>query len=112
MSIPQTSAIAQANELTANGVSDNLASAENMVVDLNSLDPATLANNAFGFVDSAYTEHNFLVGVLQDENQDDMSPEMLRTIQNELEKFTVKTQLIGKTVSVLLKDIDTLVKIQ
>ncbi|MDQ5920563.1 MAG: hypothetical protein QG673_619 [Pseudomonadota bacterium] len=82
------------------------------IVNLETLDPATLMSNAFGFIDNAYSEHNFLVGVLQDENKDDLSPEMLRNIQNELEKFTVKTQLIGKTVSVLLKGVDTLVKMQ
>ncbi len=79
---------------------------------LDNLDFTALENSALNFLSSAYDKHNFLRNVLKDENKDDMSPEMLREIQNNLEKFTVQTQLIGKTVSIALKDIDTLTRLQ
>lgn len=111
MSAAAAQAVAIQQVDNATSVAEEL-SPDNGIVNIETLDPATLMSNAFGFVDNAYSEHNFLIGVLQDENKDDLSPEMLRNIQNELEKFTVKTQLIGKTVSVLLKGVDTLVKMQ
>ncbi len=91
---------------------DNQILSKQDYINLDKLDPATLANNALGMVTSAYEEHNFLIEVLNNENKDDMSPEMLREIQNDLEKFTVQVQLISKTASIVLKDIDTLIKIQ
>lgn len=81
-------------------------------INLDSLDAASLADSALGLVSNVYDQHNFLISVLQDETKDDMSPEMLRTIQNSLEKFTVQAQLVGKAVSIAIKDIDTLVQLQ
>lgn len=81
-------------------------------VNLDSLNLEGLESDAFGIVTSAYDKHNFLKQVIGGENVEELSSDRLREIQTNLEEFTIQSQLIGKTVSTITKDIDTLVKIQ
>lgn len=66
-----------------------------------------MVNHALTTIDAS---HAFLQKMLNYTGELDVAK--LQQTQEELEKFTIGSQLIAKTVSVVVKDIDTLTRIQ
>lgn len=95
-------------------IPDSSVSNVNMnVVDLGSvdnLDATHYADQFAGAIHDITSSYNFLNAVVT--SPEVMSTEDLSDIQNQLEKFTVSTQLVSKAVSTVVKDVDSLVRMQ
>ena len=64
-------------------------------------------------IDDASSSYDFLNSVMQTHNPNQtVSTQEALHIQNEVEQFNVATQLVGKTVSIAVKDVDSLVRLQ
>lgn len=80
----------------------------------NSLDVTNgggIINEIEGLANQSNASFNFLNSVMTAQRTD-WSGTQLLDIQHRVEDFNIATQVVGKTVSTLIKDVDSLVRMQ
>jgi type III secretion system YscI/HrpB-like protein len=95
---------------SVNMLNDNMISSNDLeVMDMNS-SQSFLENKVSGLVDDISSSHNFLQNVMKKGHAG--SPREMLEVQHKLHQFSLMTQLASKVASTIVKNVDTLTKIQ